>query len=83
MWRLFLDFEENIPKFLDEEIVHRGKTVPFFPTTQTIQTKKGNLRKVRLRNVTLFANDGQIQRELEMINIKVITLYREVVESGY
>ncbi|CAC5412474.1 unnamed protein product [Mytilus coruscus] len=74
MWRLYLDAEEDRLKLLNEGVVLGGKTIPIRPHNPNY---KSNLRKVRVKNVPLSADDGQVQRELAMRNIKVISLYRE------
>ncbi|CAG2253168.1 unnamed protein product [Mytilus edulis] len=62
MWRLYLDAEEDRLKLLSEGVVLRGKTIPLLPHNP---------------NNPNYKNDGQIQRELEKRNIKVISINRE------
>ncbi|CAG2226771.1 unnamed protein product [Mytilus edulis] len=77
MWRLYLDAEEDRLKLLSEGVVLRGKTIPLLPHNPNNPNYKSNLKKVRVKNVPLSADDGQIQRELEKRNIKVISINRE------
>ena len=77
MWRLYLDAEEDRLKLLSEGVVLRGKTIPLLPHNPNNPNYKSNLKKVRVKNVPLSADDGQIQRELEKRNIKVISINRD------
>ncbi|CAG2211732.1 unnamed protein product [Mytilus edulis] len=77
MWRLYFDAEEDRLKLLSEGVVLKEKTTPSFHKTQNNPNYKRDLRKVRVKNVPLSSEDGQIHRELEKRNIKVISINSE------
>ncbi|CAG2224992.1 unnamed protein product [Mytilus edulis] len=77
MWRIYLDTEEDRMLLLTEGITLRNKTIPLHSQIPYYQKDEWLTTTIRVKNIPLSADDGQIDRELRQKNIDVISINRE------
>ncbi|VDI33061.1 Hypothetical predicted protein [Mytilus galloprovincialis] len=77
MWRIYLDTEEDRMLLLTEGITLRNKTIPLHSQNPYYQKDEWLTTTIRVKNIPLSADDGQIDRELRQKNIDVISINRE------
>ena len=77
MWRIYLDNEEDRMLLLTEGITLRNKTIPLHSQNPYYQKDELLTTTIRVKNIPLSADDGQIDRELRQKNIEVMSINRE------
>ncbi|CAG2193324.1 unnamed protein product [Mytilus edulis] len=77
MWRIYLDTAEDRMLLLTEGITLRNKTIPLHSQNPYYQKDEWLTTTIRVKNIPLSADDGQIDRELRQKNIDVISINRE------
>ena len=77
MWRIYLDSDKNKQILLSEGIVLRGKKVNLYTRNPRVEEHEPESIRVRVKNIPLSADDGEIRFTLENLGCKIINLYRE------
>ena len=81
LWRIYLDNSESRSNLLTSDFTFRGKSMPIYHTNPGFRyvdsTQMDPTLRIRIQNVPLSADDGQIKRALELKNCTVKKLYRE------
>ncbi|CAG2187982.1 CNBP [Mytilus edulis] len=78
LWRLYFDNQEDRDKTLTNGLVIRKKLIQTYARNpKTAENEDPNNVRVRIKNIPCSADDGQIQRALEVNHCVVHTLFRE------
>ena len=81
LWRIYLDNSESRSNLLTSDFTFRGKSMPIYHTNPGFRyvdsTQMDPTLRIRIQNVPLSADDGQIKRALELKNCTDKKLYRE------
>lgn len=78
MWRIYLDREYDRDQIIVRGVNIRKKHVPVYsqnPRVQARETPDG--LRIRVKDIPLSADDGQIIRKLEFVGCTVTSTYRE------
>ncbi|KAK3085106.1 hypothetical protein FSP39_024467 [Pinctada imbricata] len=77
-WRIYLDNDESRTEILDKGIVLRNKTITVYNNNPgRLYLQDENSTRIRVKNVPLSADDGQIRRALSIRGCNITTLFRE------
>ena len=78
LWHIYLDNQEDHELLLSSTLVLRNKTVNFYTRNPRYAYKeKTDTTKVRVKDIPLSADDGQIIKALEDHNCEIINFFRE------
>ena len=78
LWRIYLDNQEDRELLLSSTLVLRNKSVNFYTRNPRYAFKeKTDTTKVRVKDIPLSADDGQIIKALEDHNWDIVKFFRE------
>ena len=78
LWRIYLDNREDRELLLSSTLVLRNKSVNFYTRNPRYAFKeKTDTTKVRVKDIPLSADDGQIIKALENHNCDIVKFFRE------
>ena len=78
LWRIYLDSEDERAKLLSNGLTIRLKSIPVYSRNPRVTIHEHeNTVRVRVKDVPLSADDGQILRALEQYNCVVLNHFRE------
>lgn len=75
-WRIYLDNDEDKMTILTQGITLRDKSINVYEHNPRYADKPYSI-SVRVKNVPLSADDGQIERAITSREVEIITIYRE------
>ncbi|KAK3100511.1 hypothetical protein FSP39_021070 [Pinctada imbricata] len=76
-WRIYLDNDDSRDEILSNGIVLRDRTMPIYNTNPGRPYLQDNSVRIRIKNIPLSADDGQIHRALILRKCEITALYRE------
>ncbi|KAK3103274.1 hypothetical protein FSP39_018087 [Pinctada imbricata] len=76
-WRIYLDNDGSRDEILSKGIVLRDRTMPIYNTNPGRPYLQDNSIRIRIKNIPLSADDGQIHRALTLRKCEITTMYRE------
>ena len=78
LWRIYMDDWDSRNDLLTSDFSLRGKQLPIYNTNPGF-IRSGGVETIRIRvkNIPLSADDGQIKRALELHKCEIFSLFRE------
>ena len=78
MWRIYMDNEEDRLSLLVQGVDLRGRQIPLHPhNPRNPSTLQPDTIRIKVKNVPLSADDGQIHRALTIAGCNIQGLFRE------
>ena len=82
LWRIYLDNQEDRELLLSSTLVLRNKSVNFYTRNPRYAFKeKTDTTKVRVKDIPLSADDGQITKALEDHNWDIVKFFASTTTS--
>lgn len=78
LWRIYLDCESEREQLISKGLEIRNKTIVIYSRNPRVTIHETNTDvRIRVKDVPLSADDGQIVREMESYNCTIVTNFRE------